>query len=47
MFHLAEMYIGVEKGKKYGKGISNSVLLEVRLYYYHAVPCICRVCKNV
>jgi len=26
MFHLAEMYIGVEKGKKYGKEISNSAL---------------------
>jgi hypothetical protein len=31
MFHFAEMYIGVEKGEKCGKEISNSVLLEVRL----------------
>jgi len=31
MFHFAEMYIGVEKGKQYGKEISNSVLLEVLL----------------
>jgi len=30
MFHLAEMYIGVEKGKQYGMGISEYAFLEVR-----------------
>jgi hypothetical protein len=34
MFHLAEMYIGVEKGEKYGKEISNSANLEVRLQIF-------------
>ena len=30
MFHLAERNIGVEKGKKYGKGISEYAFLNVR-----------------
>jgi hypothetical protein len=31
MFHLAEIYIGVEKGEKCGKEISNSSVLKLRL----------------
>jgi len=39
MFHLAEMSIGVEKGKKYGKEISNSALLKVRLRMFIIMQC--------
>jgi hypothetical protein len=39
MFHLDELYIGVEKGKKCGKGISNSALLEVRLRMFIIMQC--------
>jgi len=39
MFHLAEMYIGVEKGEKYGKEISNSTLLEFRLPMFIVMQC--------
>ena len=39
MIHLAEMYIGVEKGEKYGKEISNSALLEVRLRMFIIMQC--------
>jgi hypothetical protein len=39
MFHLAEMYIGVEKGKKCGKEISYSALLEVRLRMFIIMQC--------
>jgi hypothetical protein len=39
MFHLAEMYIGVEKGEKFGKEISNSALLEVRLRIFIIMQC--------
>jgi len=33
MFQLAEMYIGEEKGKKYGKEISNSIILKFVFEY--------------
>jgi hypothetical protein len=36
---LAEMYIGVEKGEKCGKEISNSALLEVRLRKFIIMQC--------
>ena len=39
MFLSPEMYIGVEKGKKYGKGISNSTILEVRLTMLIVMQC--------
>jgi hypothetical protein len=39
MFHLAEMCIGVTKGEKYGKKISNSALLEVRPRMFIIMQC--------
>ena len=39
MLQLAEMYIRVQKRKKFGKGISISGLLEVRLRMFIIAQC--------
>jgi len=39
MFHLPEMYIRIQKGKKSGKEILNSVLLELLLRVFITMQC--------
>ena len=47
MFHLVETYIRVQKGKKYGKEISNSTLWKFVFECLLSCSALCRVCKNV